>query len=396
MKKNVDYVLFVLVLAFTTFEFFFREEMLFWFLALIVGCVFIGTQRVVNVKSIYVIFFLFVLLYVFQYLYQDRYKITSIISRCITLFGSFFIAYYFRKRFVKIFVDVIYYISIISLLFYGLSFIPSIKSFLMYQIAPHFVSLNVEEAVQEGGGINILFYNFQTEYLLPGINMMRNCGPFWEPGMFAVYLSIALFFNLFAVHSKRRYCNIIFVLSLITTFSTGGYVSGLFILVLYAFQQKNIFLALLGIGCVVMGIWGFMNLDFVGKKIIEQMNSATLGDGRSRFGAFISQIELIKMSPLFGGADFTTLTGGDRRTLASGTLLPFILYGIPVGIVFYGYMLKAVKQLLSAYTQYPYYGIMFFVLLLILSFSQTIFSQEMFLIILFVGLMTQKKQYERI
>ena len=240
MKKDIDYILFVLTLAFTTFEFFFREEMLFWFLALIVGCVFIGTQRVVNVKSIYVIFFLFILLYVFQYLYQDRYKITSIISRCITLFGSFFIAYYLRKRFVKIFVDIIYYISIISLLFYGLSFIPSLNSFLMYQIAPHFVSLNVKEAVQEGGGINILFYNFQTEYLLPGINMKRNCGPFWEPGMFAVYLSIALFFNLFTVHSKRRYCNIIFVLSLITTFSTSGYVSGLFILVLYAFQQKKI------------------------------------------------------------------------------------------------------------------------------------------------------------
>lgn len=393
MKKNVDYVLFVLVLAFTTFEFFFREEMLFWFLAFIAGCVFIGTRRAVNVKSIYSIFLIFILLYVFQYLYQDRYKITSVLSRCITLFGSFFIAYYFRKRFVKIFVDVIYYISIISLLFYGLSFIPSIKSFLMYQIAPHFVSLNVEEAVQEGGGINILFYNFQTEYLLPGINMMRNCGPFWEPGMFAVYLSIALFFNLFAVHSKRRYCNIIFVLSLITTFSTGGYVSGLFILVLYAFQQKNIFLALLGIGCVVMGIWGFMNLDFVGKKIIEQMNSATLGDGRSRFGAFISQIELIKISPLFGGADFTILTEG---TLASGTLLPFIHYGIPIGMVFYSYMLKSAKRLLSVYVQYSYFGVMFFVLLLILSFSQTIFNQEMFLIMLFVGLMIQRKQYEKI
>ena len=245
-------------------------------------------------------------------------------------------------------------------------------------------------------GEELLYYNFQTEYLLPGINMMRNCGPFWEPGMFAVYLSIALFFNLFAVHSKRKCCNIVFALSLITTFSTGGYIGGAFILILYALKQRNIFLTLLVSALVVVSIWGLMNLDFVGGKIIEQMNSATLGDGRSRFGAFISQIELIKMSPLFGGADFTTLTGGDRRTLASGTLLPFILYGIPVGIVFYGYMLKAVKQLLSAYTQYPYYGIMFFVLLLILSFSQTIFSQEMFLIILFVGLMTQKKQYERI
>ena len=318
------------------------------------------------------------------------------ISRCIGLFGSFFIAYYIRHRFLKIFVEVIYCISIISLLFYALSFIPSVKSFLMYQIAPHFVSLDVQEAVEDGGGINILIYNFQTDYLLEYINMMRNCGPFWEPGMFAVYLNVALFFNLFAVNSEKKFCNTVLIISLITTFSTGGYICGLLIFMMFMLKQRNYFLTLLGLlGGTAITFW-VINMDFVGGKIIEQMDSIEIGDGTSRFGAFLSQIELIKKSPLFGGADFSVITGNKDKTLASGTLLPFIHYGIPIGILFYYYLLKSVKILFGFHNQRRIYGIMFFILLLMLSFSQTIFDQKIFMIMLFVGLLTQTRvHYER-
>ena len=60
-----------------------------------------------------------------------------------------------------------------------------------------FPSLNVHDAVFEGGGLNIIIYNFQTAVLLEIVGFLRNCGPFWEPGMYAVFLNIALAFNLF-------------------------------------------------------------------------------------------------------------------------------------------------------------------------------------------------------
>lgn len=55
-----------------------------------------------------------------------------------------------------------------------------------------FPSLNAEIAVDEGGGRNFVIYNFQTSFISEIIGFSRNCGPFWEPGMFA-FLSICPF-----------------------------------------------------------------------------------------------------------------------------------------------------------------------------------------------------------
>ena len=54
----------------------------------------------------------------------------------------------------------------------------------------------------------------------------RNCGPFWEPSIFAAYLVIALQFRCFFIkkddHLKRDF--IIIVFAILTTMSTGGYI----------------------------------------------------------------------------------------------------------------------------------------------------------------------------
>lgn len=397
MKKNVDYILFVLTLAFTSFEFFFREELLFWMLSFVMGISFLLNRKKIKEISVYIIFVTFIIVFIFQYLYHDRYEITSVISSCIVLFGTFFIAYYVRERFVKIFVNVIFYISVFSLFFYLLSCIPAIRSFFIYEITPYFESLNSRDAIVEGGGVNMLIYNFQVSDLPEGTNFMRNCGPFWEPGMFAVYISIALFFNLFVYPFRGVKGNIILIISLITTFSTGGYLCGIFVLFIYILNNKKGASKLVGVICFMVVFFFVMKLDFVGLKISEQLDSAEIGSGRTRFGAFISQIALIKSSPLIGGADFSEILQGENKTLASGTLQVFILYGIPAGVIFYIFYFKSIKNILKRYNLNYFCVYSFFIMLLILSFSQTIFAQKMFMVMLFVGLMTQKKiQYETI
>lgn len=401
MWKKIDYIVFVLFLAFTTFEYFFREEFLFWGLGCFAGIVF-GIKKhkfIYNKNEILLFFSILFILYVIQCAFVDEYKLTSLISRLITLLSTFFIAVIIKRRFVRIFISTLYWISCISLLIYGLCLFPSVKSYLMYQIAPNFVSLNVQKAVFEGGGINIIIYNFQVDYLLESIGLARNCGPFWEPGMFAVFLSMALFMNVFLEKTSLKYCNIVFITSLITTFSTAGYITVFFIAFIYIMQNKKYWIKIGGF-LVLVGILIFCisNLDFLGEKISKQINAIELGNDLSRFSAILTQFEMIASKPIFGGAlikNFTTTF--DYGTLASGTFLVFVTYGIPVGIFFYYMLYKSMRRLFIAYNKSTNWGILFFMLLILLSVSQTLFSQAIFITILFVGLMHKtKKAYEAV
>ena len=131
-----------------------------------------------------------------------------------------------------------------------------------------------------------------------------------------------------------------------------------------------------------------INLDFIGDKIATQFNSAEVGNDVSRFSAILTQFEMIKDYPLTGGAQLADYT--DTKTLASGLFYTFIQYGIPVGLFFYIMFYKAIRQLFINYSNALRNSILFFILLLGLSISQTIFANDFFITFLFIGLLHKK------
>lgn len=391
-RQSVVYITFVLLLAFTNFEYFFREEYLFFALSL--GALLYSIKRKYNSPiSVYVCLITFFLCYLMQYFSIEGYKITSVISRSIYLWGAYFIARIIYKHFISIYLEVIYWLSIISLVIYlGCTFFPQIKFFLMEQIAPYFISLNVDSAIQKGGGINILIFNFQTKNLLDSVGLMRNSGPFWEPGMYAVFLSIGLFFNLFVSSSKRRYFNWWLGLSLLTTLSAGGYIAAAFIFMLYVLTRTSIWLKILGVAVFIVSLSFISELDFVGTKISNQVSSAEVGNDVSRFSAILTQFEMIKDSPIIGGASISDYVDTDEATLASGFFFVFIQYGVPIGIFFYIMFFKSLKRFIFSYHGSSKLAFLFIALFVLLSISQTIFSNAFFLVLLFVGLL--RKTYK--
>ena len=384
----VDYVFSILLLAFTSFEFFFREESLFFVLTgLAIICSL--NKKYYIYPSILVCFVVFILCYIFQYIYIENYEITSVISRTIHLLGCICIAQLIYKHFIDTYINIIYWLSLISIIIYlSCTITPGIKDFLINNIAPYFISLNAETAIQEGGGINVLVYNFQVNSTLDSVGLMRNCGPFWEPGMYAVFLDIALFFNLFIKQSAHKFFNVIILLSIITTFSTGGYVTTALIFLFYVFTRHNVLLKIIGLIIFITVLIFTINLDFIGDKIATQFNSAEVGNDVSRFSAILTQFEMIKDYPLTGGAQLADYT--DTKTLASGLFYTFIQYGIPVGLFFYIMFYKAIRQLFINYSNALRNSILFFILLLGLSISQTIFANDFFITFLFIGLLHKK------
>ena len=275
------------------------------------------------------------------------------------------------------------------------------KDFLLYQLAPMFPSLNVHDAVFEGGGLNIIIYNFQTAVLLEIVGFLRNCGPFWEPGMYAVFLNIALAFNLFIYKSSNKWINRVLLLSLATTFSTGGYVVGLLLIILTVLLKKtNFVLKVASIAAVVIACFYIIEFDFIGDKINMQIETATIGSDNSRFGAILTQLKMIDASPIIGGEDISKyIQSGHRQTLASGILMPIVQLGIPMGLFYLLSLLAALFFLSKSYHRKKIIGWLLFIIILALSISQTILMSSFMMILLFVGFNRRKQhlvKYETI
>lgn len=85
----------------------------------------------------------------------------------------------------------------------------------------------------------ITYYDFFHVFFTLKNNPYRNCGPFWEPGVFATFICIALLLE--AVFQKKPNVLriIIYAVTLLTTRSTAGYILALLPIVLrFAVERK--------------------------------------------------------------------------------------------------------------------------------------------------------------
>jgi len=313
----------------------------------------------------------------------DRFN--YIIGMIITGIGSIAIACILKDKFVEIFTNIIFVIALYSLIIYLLCLAPSIRSFLL-ELSQSYPSLNNEDAAMIGGGKNFIIYNFHAGYISDIIGFSRNCGPFWEPGMFAFFLNLSLFLEVFIkakpVFSLRV---IIQIVALISSFSTGGYVAGIVLMIMYSLiKRKSLWTWILLAPLMAIIIFQVSQLEYIGEKIEMQYNTAEYGSDESRFGAFITQLDMIGNSPIIGGeliTDYTT-----NKTLASGTLLPFVEYGIPMGMLFYILLYKSCRNTSSFSNKTKTIGTTLFLFVIVLSFSQTILLSSTIYLLFYYGL----------
>lgn len=127
------------------------------------------------------------------------------------------------------------------------------------------------------GGIIMRVYNiYYTQLGNPAEGLgynARNCGPFWEPGAFQGFLNLSLFFELTMNQIRDKFWKIriiIYVIAIVTTLSTGGYIVMFVILLYYFSMDKSISVAKkILMFCVSLGIFVYLynTLDFLGSKV---------------------------------------------------------------------------------------------------------------------------------
>ena len=280
---------------------------------------------------------------------------------------AFFIVRCFKANILQRFVNVIYILSAISLVCWSIEEIIGVDA--MLSLAP-FQSVNGDNC-----GSYIFFHVIQERGEDLAYGFVRNSGFTWEPGRFASLIVIAFTCNIIrykgrmAIWSKH---NIVFLLALITTFSTTGYVAIMVVLSInlifspkLALWKKIVFGGMFAVVAVFV-----MGLSFMSEKISSRANVETYiseddrildaiedEDGQftvDRFeGMTLDGLNFID-APWFGyGLDsdnsYVRRNISEKIVTSNGIVKPFAMYGALLAIPFFIFFFLGTKRLSQAY-----------------------------------------------
>src|SRR5688500_12908439 len=187
-------------------------------------------------------FFFFLFFFIFLTIAQLIWFSDGNFKSTIGFFLRILVAYLVIKNcsnFLSSFLRLLFFLSLASIFFYLFFLIvPSIEEALFAN--KHFWDDPATNEYKK----SLIIYNIFREPLFGSdslglFGLPRNSGPFWEPGAFGGYLTMGIAFEmiLFRKFSKRV---IIFLIALLSTFSTGGYMAiTLFFLIYFLFLETN-------------------------------------------------------------------------------------------------------------------------------------------------------------
>ena len=255
-------------------------------LFLLMSSIFYLRKKTLNMSFLLFFIFLFSIT-LLQALKFDFFPIVTIIGLFTMVFNAYMIVKILDNNFVAYYVNVLYYIAIISFFFFfSFLLLPAVGNFFLHSIVPIFKVFNLAHSGQE----TILIYN------LSHVNIFRNSGPFWEPGAFAGYLLIAFMLNFVKDSNIKSKKNVVFLLAIGTTISTTTFLAlFVFLFFVYFKRVKNVFFKItIAATLLIIAIFAYTSLDFLGKKIegqLEKETSVKVLSGNSRdTGRFITII----------------------------------------------------------------------------------------------------------
>lgn len=206
------------------------------------------------------------------------------------------------EEFFKFYVKILYYYSVLSLYFLTFSILFRPFRALIHSGAMFWAGLTGTFVVDYKA---ISFFQLFT-YTMEQSDaiFLRNAGPYWEPGAFAAYLSVALVMQYFYTGSLRNKYNIVFTIALLTTQSSAGYPAlFVFYFLVVLFSRNSLKpVVLLLIAAVSITVYSYA--PFMKGKISNMYESQTEQDlhgyTSGRFYAMRKSINAVKEYPVFG------------------------------------------------------------------------------------------------
>ena len=342
-----DYFLGYLIFAFSGVTFFTQRKELLLLAFFLMLFFFIKSNK--NIDGLFFsVFFLQIIISLGQLFYFQNFTAESFVGNLIIWLLPYFYIKAAGKSFVKVYINLMYFFTLIGFVFWiGINISQSFLDTLDQMVK----SLNLDPVGLEN------FIIFNTEHFRPGDIMIRNPGPFNEGGTYATYLSFAIGLNLLQTGKLFERRTIIFLIALLTTFSSAGYIAFFFILSTYFLVNKKMSLKVFVFPIIVIiSVYGFMNIEFLSNKIIKQYESQTSGNPElyriGRFGGMLADVEQLQKYPIFGRGIYTD----DRyysysdvlvnRTSSPMGIMAFITrYGLIFGIAYFIILFMSLKRI---------------------------------------------------
>ncbi len=204
------------------------------------------------------------------------------------------------KKTIRYYIHILFFSVITSLFFNIISYIPAINNLLTNSVAPHFDHpLLMHEKYTIWPQFILYTINFRGESI--GSTLMRNSGPFWEPGAFAGFILIAILMN--TIISKKLFgnrINHILFAGLLSTFSTTGLIAGFMLIGIYYLIWGSGWRKLILVPAILFGgITAYISFEFLGRKIDRAMDVANIGYN-TRFKSAMLDINDFAANPLLG------------------------------------------------------------------------------------------------
>ncbi|WP_234736780.1 hypothetical protein [Tellurirhabdus bombi] len=391
-----DYLLTYGVIAVSGVEYFYSspEFQLLFFLAA-AGIAF-ARQTPLTARSLSIIIIVFIveLLHALKY---NNFVPNSLLSILIRLLLVYLVIHVCGLRFIRYYIDIILVSALISLPIYFLTFFPGVEQFLIQNIANTFFKppFSVASSMYEGNPSMIVYtFNQLAEEKFISTIIKRNSGPFWEPGAFAVFMTLALLFNL--QHEKkfstRR--NWLLIFTMLTTFSTAGYITLFMIIVGYVISSDTVrkstkIASLLILLPTVVLVYS--QTEFMSGKINKNI-SASKSDNSSRFGsAYFDFVDLAR-SPLIGFGRLSENRFGPLARLQdfsthrnNGVTFLLVTYGIPCGLAYFLGLFLFFRRYSRQFDSPPLFALFSFLTVLLAGFSQGVFDRAILISLLFLS-----------
>lgn len=241
------------------------------------------------------------------------------------------------SKFSKYFSNIIYLVSFVSLIVYLLTTL----------------GLNIDKlfpVLTNSQGVSCHFLGLTVSSVFSTNNRIQ--GIFWEPGAFQVMIIIAMIIDNYSDFTNKKLLQryLIYILAIIFTYSTTGYISLLLVCILFMLHRTKYSILPIVVFCLFLiflipflqtSTDGFLYYSIFG-KLEEVQSNLMYGDDNvsetvyTRTGSIIYPLKLLKESPIFGigesGKDFIRIRYG--QTLFTCTFVNyFAYYGIVLGLV---------------------------------------------------------------
>lgn len=251
-----------------------------------------------NKKSIMVFLFLLIVQLFSMFLYGVDFEFG--IGNIITLITAFIVTSILSfDKFIESYRKVMYFICGFSLL-----------AFIAFQITPQIFNVFPSYVWHN----NIYFKNLLFCIIPYSMQYTRNFGIFVEPGMFQIFINYAIIIELFYMKQLNITYLIVYILTIITTKSTNGFIVLFIIMMAFSFKNKSmnlknkrinkkitlIFIVTIFICLVLAKNVPYFTYVFLKVQEIWSNQGDKLGSGGERWRAFLYALDLYKSNPILG------------------------------------------------------------------------------------------------